>query len=111
MVRNHFICDRRIYAYKGKWQNPQQDLSENVFYFISKAMTLAPSFRAGREELVPTLEITIFGGKPICEKDIIVLQDGSEYMVEGITINYYENNLLVRDMLKQRIESQVLVLQ
>lgn len=109
--KNALFCDRRVYAFKGEWKSPQQDVAEQVYYFISKPMTLATGFKNGREQLVPTLEITIFGGKPICEKDFITLQDGSKYRVQDITINYLESNLLVRDMLKQRIESQVLVLQ
>lgn len=108
--KSGLYCDRRTYAFKGKWKKPYEDLEENIYYFVSEPQTLVPSFKNGREELVPQIEITIFGGKPICEKDIITLQNGEEYMVENITINYLESNILVRDMLKQRIESQVITL-
>lgn len=110
--KSAILCDRRVYAFKGKWKNPNQDLEETIYYFVSKPLTLETRFGGNQaEELVPTLEITIFGGKPICEKDIITLQNGEKYMVGGIVINYLESNLYVRDMLKQRIASQVLTLE
>lgn len=109
-TRNHFIVDRRVYAYKGSWQNPQQDLSSNIFYFISRPQTLVAEWQNGREVIVPEIEITIFGEHPIVKDDIITFNDGSKYKVIQITLNYYEPNILVRDMLKPRVESMVLVL-
>ena len=105
------LCDRRIYDKKGKWKNPNNDIADNIFYFIKEPLTLTSSYRNGREELVETLTITVFGGKPIAKDDIIVLEDGSKLRVQNIVINYFESNILVKDMLKPRIESIELVLE
>lgn len=106
------ICDRRIYDKRGKWKSPNNDHEENVFYFIKEPLTMTPKFDAyGREELIETITITIFGGKPIVKEDTIILEDNKEYKVKSIVVNYFESNILIKDMLKPRIESQDIVLE
>lgn len=104
------LCDRRIYTYKGKWKNPNQDLADNIFYFIKEPLTLVADYTKGREQLVETMTITVFGAKPICKEDIITLDNGTKYRVQQLTYNYVEHNILVKDLLKPRIESIDLVL-
>jgi len=106
------LCDRRVYDKKGKWKNPQNDFEENIFYFIKDPLTLTPKYDSyGREEMFETITITIFGGKPIAKEDTVVLESGETYKVQGITINYIETNVLVKDMLKPRIASMELTLE
>lgn len=105
------LCDRRIYDKKGKWKSPNNDFEENIFYFIKENLTLVPSYANGREQLKETLTITVFGGKPFCKEDEITLANGVKYRIQTITPNYIEHNVLVVDMLKQRIESCDLVLE
>ena len=104
------LCDRRVYDKKGKWKSPNNDIEENIFYFIKENLTLVPSYRNGREELAETITITVFGGKPIIKEDKITLNDGKSYRVQQIIPNYIEHNVLVVDLLKPRIESLDLVL-
>ena len=107
-----FLCDRRVYDKKGTWKSPNQDVAETIFYFIKEPLTITPRYDSyKREEMVETLTITIFGGKQIVKEDNITLENGATYKVESITINYVEHNILVKDMLKPRIESMDLVLQ
>ena len=105
------ICDRRVYDKKGKWKSPNNDIEENVFYFVKEPLTLVPSYKNGREELKETLTITVFGSKPFCKEDVITLADNTKYRIQQITVNYIEHNILVIDLLKQRIESIDLVLE
>lgn len=105
------LCDRRIYDKRGKWKSPNNDIAENIFYFIKENLTLVPSYRNGREELKETITITVFGGKPFVKEDEITLNNGVKYRVQQITPNYIEHNVLVTDMLKPRIESCDLVLE
>ena len=104
------LCDRRIYDKKGEWKNPNQDLRDNIFYFIKEPLTLVPSFVSGREEYKETLTITVFGSKPICAKDKIKLNNGKEYEVQSITPNYIEHNVIITDLLKPRVGSMDIVL-
>ncbi len=104
------LCDRRVYDKKGKWKSPNNDIAENIFYFIKENLTLVPSYRNGREELTETITITVFGGKPICKEDKITLNDEKVYRVQQIIPNYIEHNVLVVDLLKPRIESLDIVL-
>lgn len=104
------ICDRRVYAYKGKWENPQNDIQENIFYFIREPLSLVPSYTNGREELKETITICVFGTKPFVKGDIVHLSNGAKYRVQQITPNELESNIMVRDMLKTRYESTDLVL-
>lgn len=104
------ICDRRVYAFKGKWDNPNNDIQENIFYFIREPLTLVPSYNGGREEFKETITICVFGSKPITKGDFIYLQNGTKYRVQNITPNELEPNILVRDMLKPRYESFDIVL-
>lgn len=108
--KNSIIVDRKLYTFKGKWENPQQDLHDNIFYFISQPATLTTEWKNGREELVQVLEITCYGEHPFAINDVITLQNGEKFRVESIINNYFEANIAVRDMLKQRIESQVLTI-
>ena len=105
------LCDRRVYDKKGKWKSPNNDIAENIFYFIKENLTLVPSYVNGREELKETLTITVYGGKPIVKEDKITLDNGNEYRVQQIIPNYIEHNVLVTDLLKPRIESMDLVLE
>lgn len=107
------LCDRRIYDKKGVWKKPQQDLHDNIFYFIKEKLTLVPEYKNGREELRETLTITVFGSKPICAKDKIKLNLGgteTEYEVQQVIPNFIEHNPLVVDLLKPRVASMDIVL-
>lgn len=104
------LCDRRIYDKKGSWRNPQQDIHENIYYFIKENLTFVPSYVNGREELKKTITITVFGSKPICVKDKIKLNNGEMYEVQTITPNYIEQNVIITDLLKPRIGSLDIVL-
>lgn len=105
------LCDRRVYDKKGKWKSPNDDFAENVFYFVKEALTLNPTYRNGREELAESITITIFGGKPFAKEDTIVLADGREYKIVEMKVNYIEESIFLKDMLKQRIESMDLLLE
>lgn len=110
MFKTPILCDRRVYDKKGKWKSPNNDIEENIFYFIKENLTLVPSYRNGREELKETITITVFGGKPFCKEDEITLADGSKFRIDQIIPNYIEHNVLVTDLLKPRIASMDLVL-
>jgi hypothetical protein len=110
MFKTPFICDRRVYSFKGKWRNPNEDIDDNIYYFVKDPLTMVASYVNGREELKATITITVFGSKPIVKEDSITLHTGATYKVQEIIPNYFEPNILVRDMLKPRIESFDLVL-
>lgn len=106
------LCDRRVFDKRGKWKSPNNDIAENIFYFIKEPLTVVAEYDAyKREEMKETMTIVIFGGKPIIKEDIITLETGAKYKVESFTINYAEQNVAVKDMLKPRIESMEIVLE
>ena len=106
------LCDRRVYDKKGKWKSPDNDIAENIFYFIKEPLSVVPNYdQYSKEQMKETLTITVFGGKQITKNDIIVLETGTQYRVESLIINYAESNVFVKDMLKPRIESMDLVLE
>lgn len=111
MFKTPIICDRRVYDKKGKWKSPNNDIDENIFYFVKEPLTLVPSYRNGREEMKETLTITVFGSKQFAKEDEITLDSGVKYRVQEITYNFIEHNILVKDLLKPRIESCDLVLE
>ena len=89
----------------------ENDIPENIFYFVKEPRTLVPEYVNGREELKETLTIVIFGGKPIAKEDDIFLDTGEKFRVMNTTVRYVEHNILVKDMLKPRIESIEVVLE
>lgn len=105
------ICDRRVYDKKGKWKNPNNDIYENIFYFIEEPLTLVPSYENGREEMKETMTITIFGDKPIIKEDSVLLHNGQTLKVQTITLNYIEESPFLKDMLKPRVASMTLTLE
>lgn len=111
MFKTPILCDRRIYDKKGKWHNPNEDVSDNIFYFIKEAPTLEPVYVNGREELKERLKIIVFGDKKIIKGDIITLANGVNMKVISQTINYVEHNILVVDKLKQRAISMEIYLE
>ena len=111
MFKTPILCDRRVYDKKGKWKSPNNDIEENVFYYIKENLTLVPSYVNGREELKETLTITVFGGKPFVKEDVITLDTGVKYKIQQITPNFIEHNVMVTDLLKSRIASMDLVLE
>lgn len=109
--KNPLLVDRTIYSFKGKWQSPNsEDLHTNIYYFISQRPTFTTDFVNGREQLTQELEITCYGEHAFCVGDYFYLQDGERKRIEGVANNYFEPNIAIRDMLKQRIESQILIL-
>ena len=106
-----FLCDRRVYDKKGKWKSPNNDIEENVFYFIKDQLHLTSSYVNGREEIKEELTIVVFGGKPIAQYDFITLDTGKKYVVSNISYNYVEHNILVKDMLKPRIANMEISLE
>ena len=104
------LCDRRVYDKKGKWKSPNNDVAENIFYFVKEPLTMIPAYRNGQEELKETITITVYGGKPFAKEDTIADELGKTWKIEQITPNYIEHNILVKDLLKPRIESINLVL-
>ena len=84
---------------------------KNIFYFVKEPLTLIPSYVNGREQLKETITITIYGGKPIVKEDTITLDNGAKFRVQQITPNYIESNILVKDMVKPRIESMDITLE
>ena len=111
MFKTPILCDRRVYDKKGKWKSPNNDIAENIFYFVKEPLSLVASYSSGREELKETLTITVYGGKPFAKEDEITLDTGIKYRVQEITYNFIEHNILVKDMLKPRVESCDLVLE
>ena len=99
------LVDRRVYDKKGKWKSPNNDIEENIFYFVQEPLTLTTQYHNGREEIKESMSIVVFGGKPIAQYDDITLDNGKKYTVGEITYNYMEHNILVKDMLKPRIVS------
>ena len=104
------LCDRRVFDKKGSWKSPNNDIAENVFYFVKEPLTMIPSYRNGQEEFKETMTITVYGGKPFAKEDTIIDELGKEWKIEQMTPNYIEHNILVKDLLKPRIESIDLVL-
>lgn len=104
-TKNCIICDRKIYPFKGKWKNANEDKETTIFYDITRPITLITDYRNGREEVKPTMEIVVFGEHQFCNRDIITLQDGTKLRIDGITPNYMEHSIYVRDILKPKVES------
>lgn len=104
------ICDRRVFDKRGTWKSPQNDIAENIFYFIKEPLTVVPEWVNGQEKMVETLTVTVFGGKQIIKNDVITLETGTKYRVDQVVINYAESNVFVKDLLKPRIASMDLIL-
>lgn len=104
------LCDRRVYDKKGKWKSPNNDIEENIYYFIKEPLTLTKDYVNGREEIKETMTIVVFGAKPIVAYDYLIL-DNRKWFVGDITYNYIEHNILVKDMLKPRIASMEIMLE
>ena len=99
------LCDRRVYDKKGSWKNPQNDIADNIFYFVKEPLGLTTSYINGREEIKESVTIVVFGGKPMAQYDEITLDNGKKYSVQNITYNFVEHNILVKDLLKPLISN------
>lgn len=109
-TKNALLVDRTVYSFQGKWQNPRQDVETKIYYFISRPMTLSADYKNGIEQFTPSIEITVCGEHPFANDDKITLHTGETYKIDGITYNYKEHNIAVRDMLKPVIENMVITL-
>lgn len=105
-----YICDRRVYDKKAYWKNPNQDETTTLFFFVQQAPTLVPSYNNGLEELKEQVSIVVFGEHQFCVNDNITCL-GKTYLIKEITPNYIEHNILVNDLLKERIGSIQLLLE
>lgn len=105
-----YLCDRRVYDKKGYWKNPNEDGLTPFFYFIQQQPTLVSSYSNGLQELREEVVIVVFGSHPFTENDKVNVL-GREYLIKEITPNYLEHNILVKDMLKDRVGSMQLTLE
>lgn len=109
-LKNALLVDRTVYSFAGKFKNPKNDVYATVYYFISKPETLVVDYKNGIETFTPELEITIKGEYPILVNDYFTLDNGAKRKVYGVSLNYKEHNIAVRDLLKPVVDSMVLVL-
>lgn len=109
MFKTPYLCDRRVYDKKAIWKNPNNDTETKLFFFIQEAPTLVPSYTNGLEELKTQVTIVVFGEHPFCVNDKIHCLH-QDYLIKDIVPNYIENNVLVQDMLKERVGSVQLTL-
>ena len=105
-----YICDRRVYDKKGKWKNPNQDGKTPVFYFIKEQPTLVASYNNGLDELKEQMTIVVFGEHPFAIGDKFECLNRT-YIITAINPIYIEHNVLVQDLLRDRIGSMELVLE
>ncbi len=110
-TKNPLFVDRKIYSHHGKWHNPNNDHLEKIYYFVSTPLTLTTSWEDGREKVKSIIGITVFGEHAFCKHDIVYLEDGTKLEVNDITNNYFESNILVRDLLKPRVANQEVTLE
>lgn len=108
--RNPLFVDRTTYSFKGKWKSPNNDIYENIYYFVASPMTLQVDYENGREQVKQVINITCANEHPFVKGDYFYLDNGTKMRIYGITNNFYEPNIAVRDLIKPRIESQTLVL-
>lgn len=109
-TKNNLFVDRVAYPFKGKWKDPKQDLVTNLYYFVNE-YTMVEVYENGRGQVKPQITITVFGEHAIISNDEIILETGEKYKVQGKpNLNYFESNILVRDLLKPRVESMTLTL-
>lgn len=109
MFTTPYLCDRRIYDKKGYWKNPNKQNKTTLFYYIKEQPTYVPSYNNGLEELKEQIVIVVFGEHPFTTNDYIEIL-GRKYLIKEILPNYLEHNILVKDMLKDRIGSMQLTL-
>lgn len=110
-IKTAIVCDRRTYTFKGKWESPNRDIADNIFYYISQNKTFIEDRSQPRRELVETIKIMVFGNRPIAVEDTIYLDDNTAYRVMAIEHIQKEPNILVRDMLKPILVAQELTLE
>lgn len=110
-TKNPMLVDRKVFDRRGSWKNPQQDIAETIFYFISQNKTITKEWNGSREELVETMEITMFGEKPIIVGDMITLETKEKMRVRAIEFVYFESNIAIKDFLKPMVKSMILTLE
>ena len=92
-----------------KYKSPK--ISGTKDYRRTKAMLAETYDERTLEEMKETMTITVFGGKQVVKNDTIILETGTKYHVHSVVINYAEVNVMIKDMLKPRIESMDLILE
>ena len=110
MFTTPYLCDRRVYDKRGSWYNPNLKRKETLFFFIQEQPTLEMDYRNGLEELKETMTIVVFGEHPFTTNDKFECL-GRERLIVSIENIYLEHNVLVQDMLKDRVGSMRLVLE
>ena len=44
------LCDRRVFDKKGIWKSPNNDIGENIFYYVKEPLTLVASYDPYKRE-------------------------------------------------------------
>jgi hypothetical protein len=111
MAKFNNVVDRKKYLHKGMWQNPDQDVAHNFYYYFVQPLTMSITNEFNRQMVKPTSVIGIFGKHPFVKGDKLTLENGMVLQITEITFQYFENNIVSRDHLLPKIEEMVVVLE
>jgi len=105
------VVDRRIYLFEGKWQNPDNDNVERIFYYFLQPLTMAVESEFNRQMIRPTCVIGIWGEHHFVKGDKITLHDGLQLQVTEQVFNYKSGNIKVRHLMKSYVQETQVTLQ
>lgn len=102
------VVDKRVYIHEGKWQSPDNDNVERIFYYFIQPLTMTLESEFNRQAIKPTCVIGIWGEHNFVKGDVITLHDGLTLQVTNQTFVYKQGNIKIRHLMKSYVqETQV----
>jgi hypothetical protein len=105
------VVDRRTYLYEATWVNPQTEVEEKLFFYYINPLSLSVEYVNGREKVMPTTTIGIYGEHHFVVGDKITLNNGLVLQVRNQTLTYREGNIRIRHMLKPIVQETAVELE
>lgn len=102
--------NRAKYEHKATWRNPDEDVDHVIYYYYVNPLTLKVTGQFGKQMVRPTTVIGIAGQHPFVKGDVITLDNGLTLQVGEITLQYYKQNMLIKEHLIPRVEEMVVEL-
>lgn len=104
--------DKKLYCYKGTWQDPHNDEPTVFFYYINSPMTLLAKYNGNIESVGSSMSIIVAGEHRFAIGDTVSLEtEQGELRIMKMTVNFVQRNMAVRDLLKPRVQDIMLELE
>jgi len=113
VMNQHITIDRSKYLHIGKWQNPDNDIEDTIYFYYNANKSYKLDSKFGFQKMKIYSQIGVYGHHPFVKGDLITLQDGkTQLRISSIDEEVLQKiNPRLIQILEPRVIEQILSLE